>query len=225
MAMLQTLDRGLKALFFIANSENGKSVAELASELEIDRAVAYRIANTLEHNGLVSRKMGGRLFLGASVVGLESSFEPQLRQLVRPLLKELARKTNATAFITIAQNEEGVAISVCEPDAALLRVGYKVGSRHPINTGAAGIAILAARPDSANDSPEICEARKAGYSITRGALQKGAVGVARALSRIERNTGPFEASIGVVAMEDLDINNAISSVLDCVQKADHLLSN
>ncbi len=102
-------------------------------------------------------------------------------------------------------------ILVAEPDEGLLRVGYRVGSRHPLTLGAAGIAILAGRPPQPNDSEAVRQARVDGYSLTRGQLQRGAVGVASPVTTPQLRPG-VEACVGVVAMDDLDTERAIREV-------------
>ena len=61
------------------------------------------------------------------------------------------------------------------PDSALLSVSYRVGSRHPVTRGAAGLAIASLRPETPDDPPAVRQAREDGYSVTRGQLQPGAV--------------------------------------------------
>ncbi|MCC5884562.1 MAG: helix-turn-helix domain-containing protein [Halomonas sp.] len=208
---LQTLDRGLRALEIIAEHAKGVSVAELAEQLDVHRAIAYRIVTTLEQHGLVVRSAEGPLRLGAGISLLASHFEPQLSAVAQPLLQALAKATRATAFISVAQGEECVVIRVAEPDEGLLRVGYRVGSRHPLTQGAAGIAILAGRAPSEADNEAVRQARSDGYSLTRGQLQRGAVGVASPAATSHFRTG-IEACVGVVAMDDLDTERAIREV-------------
>ncbi|MAY86071.1 transcriptional regulator [Sulfitobacter sp. EhC04] len=207
MAILQTLDRGIKALFYIGSAQDGVSIADLAVELGVDRAIAYRIASTLEDNRLVTRSKDGRLYLGAGVLQLENHFVPQLRRRSSELLKKLAADACATAFLSIADGDDCVAIVVEEPEAALIRVGYRVGSRHPLDRGAAGIAILSLRAPTVEDLPEVVEARKDGFSVTRGALQKGAVGVAAPVRFVDPSR-TIECCVGVVALADMDVDRA-----------------
>ena len=224
MTVLQTLDRGLRALKAVADAPAGLSVADIAAHLSVDRAIAYRIVATLELHGLVVRRPGGRLHLGAGVLALEGRFEPQFRQVARPHLEQLARDAGATAFLSVAEGEESVAVEVAEPGTRLLRVGYRVGSRHPLHLGAAGVAILAGRPEAPGDSEAVRTARRRGHAVTRGELQPGAVGVACPLRRIERAGGAFEACVGVVAMEDLDIDAAVPLVRDCADALSSVLA-
>jgi len=208
---LQTLDRGLHALEIIAEHAEGISVAELADQLEVHRAIAYRIVTTLEQHALVTRSAEGPLRLGAGITLLASRFEPQLRAAAQPLLQALAKATRATAFVSVAQGEECVVILVAEPEEGMLRVGYRVGSRHPLTLGAAGIAILAGRAPRDDDSEVVRQARRDGYSLTRGQLQRGAVGVASPVTTPQLRPG-IEACVGVVAMDDLDTERAIREV-------------
>lgn len=219
---LQTLDRGLRALEIVAEHAEGVTVAELAEHLAVHRAIAYRIVTTLEGHGLITRTREGPVRLGAGISLLASRFEPQLRAVAQPLLQALARATRATAFISVAQGEECVVIMEAEPEEGLLRVGYRVGSRHPLTRGAAGIAILSARPPQPDDDEAVRQARADGFSLTRGQLQRGAVGVASAIASSQVRPG-VEACVGVVAMEDLDTETASREVKAYARRLAELL--
>ena len=216
--LLQTLDRGIHALEIIAQQANGITIAELATKLDIHRAIVYRIVSTLEAHALISRKAEGQIYLGAGILMLASRFEPQLRSVSQPLLHRLAEETRATAFISLAQGDECVVIMVAEPEEGLLRVGYRVGSRHPLTRGAAGIAILAGRPERPDDPDAVRQARRDGFSLTRGQLQRGAVGVASSIHSPARFDPGLEACVGVVAMDDLDTELAVAAVTTCANR-------
>lgn len=216
---LQTLDRGLTALSLIATHPQGITIAELAAALDVHRAIAYRLVATLEQHGLIARMRDGRIVTGAGVLRLSAPFESQFRALAQPYLTQLAHAAGATAFITLAQGDECTAIQVCEPQAVDFRMSYRVGSRHSIHVGAAGIAILAARPPTPSDTPAVLQAREQGYSLTRGELQKGSVGVAAPIRIGERGNGAaFETCVGVVGTEDLDTARATRLVMDCAEQ-------
>lgn len=213
MSTLQTLDRGLQALEIISEHPAGLSITDLATRLDVHRTIVYRLVTTLEARGLVARAADGRIHLGGGIVVLASRLEPHLQAAARPALEALAEATGATAFISVARGEEAVAILVAEPDRPLLRVGYRVGSRHPLTRGAAGIAILAGRPEAPDDAEAVRRCRRDGFSITRGELQVGAVGVASPLGGAGRASGGLAACVGVVALDDLDTDRAARMVL------------
>ncbi|WP_197321429.1 IclR family transcriptional regulator [Saccharomonospora sp. NB11] len=221
MSTLQTLDRGLRALDIISQSPTGITVAELASELGVHRAICYRIVATLEAHSLVARTDSGRLRLGVGAAVLLSRFEPQFLHGARPVLTELADRTHATAFVAAAEGSECVVLMVAEPSDAVFRVGYRVGSRHPLHRGASGIAILAMRPPDDRDPEPVRRARRDGYSITTGELERGAVGVS---AGIPSHGGSLERSVGVVALEGLDTDKASGAVVDAAQRLARLVT-
>jgi len=222
---LQTLDRGLHALTVISQREDGISIADLAVQLGVHRAIGYRLATTLEAHGLVARNADGQLRLGVGLLALASRFEPQLRARARPLLHQLARDTQAAAFVSVPQGEECVAIMVAEPEGGVLRIAYRVGSRHPLTLGAAGIAILAGRPERPGEPDAVREARSNGFSVTRSQLQRGAIGVASPVHGASQAALGFEASLGVVAFEGLDIAHATAAVVACARELAALTSS
>ncbi len=211
MSTLQTLDRGLQALDFIAQAPRGVSVSAVADHLGVHRAIAYRIVATLEAHHLVKRTPGARVRLGARIATLAHRFAPQLLEAARPALRELAEATRATAFLSVAEGEECVVVLVEQERERRqgLRVSYQEGTRHPIHRGAPGIAILAARPAAPDDPPAVVEARRQGFSVTRGQLQAGAVGVSVGFACPPdlADIAP-EVSVGVVALGDLDVPTA-----------------
>lgn len=184
----QTLDRGLRLLELLAESGGGLTVTEAAAALGVNRTVVYRLAATLELHGMLRRAGDGRLSLGFAPLGLADAVHPLLRSAALPVLRKLAEDVGATAHLTVAEHGEALAVAVVEPSWTAYHVAYRVGSRHPLDKGAAGKAILAGRDGDR------------GYVTTAGELQAGAHGVAAAVPGI---TGA-EASVGVVALGELD---------------------
>jgi DNA-binding IclR family transcriptional regulator len=214
-AALQTLDRGLLLLDLLARHPDGMSVAQLAGQLGIHRAIAYRLAATLEQRAMVSRGPDGQLRLGVGVLTLARAFQPQLRAAAHPLLQSLANDTECTAFLSVAEGGEGVATLVCEPRDSVMGIAYRVGSRHPLDRGAAGIAILSGREPAPGESEAVLRARRDGYSLTYGQLQKGAVGLASPIRASAGGPMRFEASVGVVALIELDADRIAPAVTAC----------
>jgi len=183
----QTLDRGLRLLHLVADTPNGLSISEAAARLGVGRAVVYRLVSTLAEHGMIRRDPAGRLRLAAGVLHLARRAQPVLAEAAMPTLRRLAEQVGATAHLTMAEGEEAVAVAVVEPSWTQFHVAYRTGSRHPLDRGAAGRAILAGR------------AGETGYVSTAGELQPGAVGVAAPVPALD-------ASIGVVALGSLDID-------------------
>ncbi|MFD7136264.1 IclR family transcriptional regulator [Streptomyces sp. NPDC059894] len=219
MSTLQTLDRGARALFAVAARPGGVTVAELAAELDVARAISYRLVATLEEHGLLTRDSDGRVYLGASIPALAARYWPSLLSMATPVLQELADRTNATAYLSVAERDEAVAVLSLDPSmTSVLRIGYRIGSRHPLDRGAAGIAILSGRPPAPDDSAEVTAARTQGYSITHGHLQPGAVGVAAPLRFAGARAGAPEACVGIVALEDFDAEAAGTLIVEAARR-------
>lgn len=213
MSTLQTLSRGLQVVELVSRSGAGLQIAEIAEMLGVHRAIAYRLVATLEQHFLVVRAADGRICLAGGVVALAERFQPQLRAAALPVLRLLAEETGATAFLCVAQGDECVAVEVAEPETPLLKVSYRVGTRHPVSRGAAGLAIAVQRPARRTDPEALVQARRDGYAVTRGQLQEGAIGVAAPLGRPGRSALSAEACIGVVALHALDTEKAASLVM------------
>ncbi|MFJ9713174.1 IclR family transcriptional regulator [Streptomyces sp. NPDC101234] len=216
MATLQGLDRGLRALDAISLTADGLTVADLAAQLGIDRSIAYRIVETLEEHALVSRQ-GKRVRLGAGAATLAGRFQGQLVLAAQPVLQELADVTGAAAFLTVAHGaRECVPVAGAEPvvQHGPVRVGYRIGVRHPLEKGANGVAILALQPPWPEESEEVARARELGYSITSGQLQQGATGVAAGFEV----PGTAGASVGVVAMHEFDGERVAAQVREAASR-------
>jgi DNA-binding IclR family transcriptional regulator len=186
----QTLDRGLNLLQLLGSRENagGMTITQIATALGVGRPVVYRLVATLEGRGFVTRREDGRVRLGLAITELSASVLPLLRERAMPTLRALADTVGATAHLTVVDGGEALAIAVVEPSWTDFHVAYRVGSRHRLEHGAAGRAILGAR---AGDTA---------YVVSDGELQAGAHGIAAPLAGI----AGLEASIGVVAMVPLD---------------------
>jgi DNA-binding IclR family transcriptional regulator len=187
----QTLARGLRVLRVLASEPRGLTMTELARRVEVNRTVAYRLVSTLVEFGLARRDEEGRISIGIGVVDLARAIEPLLRDRARPILRRLAEEVGATAHLTIAEGDEALAIAVIEPSWTDYHVAYRVGTRHPLERGAAGRAILLGRDEAA-----------APYAVTHDELQPGASGLAAPI----RGVPGLEGSVGVVALGDLDVD-------------------
>nr|WP_233507240.1 helix-turn-helix domain-containing protein [Jiangella anatolica] len=183
----QTLDRGLRLLEVLSASSNGLTVAEASTVLGVNRTIVYRLLATLEQHGLVRRVAGGRFGVGFGVLTLAGSVQPLLRQVAQPVLRALAEDVGATAHLTIADGAEALAVAVVEPTRTDYHVAYRVGSRHPLERGAAGRAVLRGRAGVPT------------FVATSGELQPGASGVAAPVLGV----AGVEASVGVIALGPL----------------------
>lgn len=204
----QTLDRGLRLLHLVADAPEGLTITEAATRLGVGRAVVYRLIGALAEHGMVRRDGSGRLRLGGGVLHLARRAQPLLAEGAMPALRRLAEQAGATAHLTVVEGGECVALAVVEPSWTAFHVAYRTGSRHPLDRGAAGRAILAGR------------AGRSGPVATSGELQAGAYGVAAPVLGVPG----LEASVGVVALAPLDAAAVGEQVLAAANAIGHALS-
>jgi DNA-binding IclR family transcriptional regulator len=187
----QTLDRGLRVLDRVAQRPDGCSVVDLAEDLGVGRTVVYRLLSTLEAHQLVRRDRQGRVWLGTGALRLAGRVVPLLREAALPALRALAEDVGATAHLTVVDGGDALAVAVAEPTWTDFHVAYRVGSRHPLRQGAAGLALLAGASDGAG---------AVGAVVSHGELQPGATGVAAPVDGLVA----VRASVGVVALGPVD---------------------
>jgi DNA-binding IclR family transcriptional regulator len=174
----QTLARGLHALFHIVEAPEGLTIQQLADALGVHRSIAYRIMETLAEFRLIARGGDGRYRAGPALATLARGFEPSLRDAAVPVMRELANQLGSTVALLVADGRDAVAIAVVEPTNTPYHIAFRAGSRHPIGTGSAGYALLAAGPPVAGEPAEVTRARAVGYAASHGEVEPGAYGVA-----------------------------------------------
>lgn len=180
----QTLDRGLRLLALVTDAPGGITVTEAAAALGVGRAVVYRLAATLTEHSLVRRDAEGRLRAGVGLLHLARRAQPLLADAAMPALRSLAERARATAHLTVAEGRDAIAVAVVEPSSTMFHVAYRVGSRHPVDKGAAGKALSLSE----------------GWTVSEGELQPGAFGLAAPITGVPG----LAASIGIISLSPLD---------------------
>lgn len=198
----QTLDRGLTVLELLSDSSDGLTVTEIAARLGVSRTVVYRLVVTLEQHALLRRGTDGRCRLGMAVLALARQVQPVLREAAIPALRRLADSVGATAHLTVVDGSDALAVAVVEPTRSDFHVAYRVGARHPLDRGAGGKAVLAARASGGRPF-------EPGWIVSTGELQPGAYGVASPLLGV----AGIEASVGVVALTEMLVEDVGPKVL------------
>lgn len=186
----QSVDRAVRLLELLGPGphEAGLTVTELAQALGVGRPVVYRLVRSLENASFIRRTADGRYCLGFGLYRLSAAVADAMAVIAIPLLRTLADEVGATAHLTVARGGEAVAVAVVEPSWTTMHLTYRVGSRHPLDRGAAGRAILAGR------------AGRLEPVTSENELQSGAHGLAAPVLGVA-NT---EASVGVVSLGALD---------------------
>lgn len=194
----QTLDRGIRVLEQLAGAERPVSIAVLAAGLGVHRSIVYRILRTLEVRRLVNRRPDGAYELGVGLQILARNVSRNLRETALPALADLARELSMTAFVVVADREECVTLFSVEPRHTAIAVVARPGSRHPLDRGAPGLALLAGGPPLPGERPQVAVARTAGYATSHDEVIPGLRSVAVPLPG---DDGDARAAVAVVYVD------------------------
>ena len=191
----QTLDRGLRVLWHLAELPDGASLVELSRSLGINRTALHRMLETFVAHDLVRRDAAKRFHLSYGLVELAAAVDSDLHTLAYPFMTELAEATGSTVHLMIPISESEVqAVVVVEPRFAAVHLAFRTGQRHAITRGSGGVAILAGRPPSTDDLPQVREARERGYAVTHEEIIPGVTGIS---VPVRTPAAMTEASIGI----------------------------
>jgi DNA-binding IclR family transcriptional regulator len=208
----QTLDRGVRLLWHLAERPDGETLTELSHGLGVNRTAVHRMLETFLAHGLVRRDEDKKFHLSYGLVQLASAVDMDLRGAAYPILAALADSTMATCNLMVPISEDEVqAVLVVAPRMAPVHLAFRTGQRHPIGRGSGGIAVLAGRPPSRDDSAQVVEARRLGYAVSHEQVIPGVTGVS---APVDAPPGQ-EASVGV----SLVGNNGVETVAAAVMKA------
>jgi hypothetical protein len=185
----QTLDRGLSVLEVLAEFPEGLSVTELSHKLGVGRTVVYRLVVTLEAHSLLRRSADGKCRLGLGLLSLARVIQPLVREASGPALRMLAEALSCTAYLMIADVNDGLVALVSEPNRSDMHVSIRIGTRSPLEGSAGGRAILAARTAAGRplDPPWVV-----------ANLEGGTHGLAVPLTGV----AGLEASVGIVSARE-----------------------
>ncbi|HMN85277.1 MAG TPA: IclR family transcriptional regulator [Bauldia sp.] len=145
MRVIQSLQRGLAVLDFLAASRTPVRTTDIAAHFDIDKANASRLLNTLSVAGYARRTDGRRFAPGPKLEApdgrpLEGLIA--LRDRTRSLLESLVATSGECAHLAVLVGDKVWYVDkVSSPQP--LRVDHPVGSLAPLHCTALGKAFLA----------------------------------------------------------------------------------
>ena len=165
--------------------------AELAQRTGLSKPTVSRLAYTLVRCGFLSFNARYRVYeLGpaASVLGNVALASADVRQLSRPLMRELARQADFNVGLGTLDGDSMVYTDACEGEG-LVGLRLDVGSRIPVLTSAMGRAYLAGLDEA--DRGELLRRLRPRYQSEWPSLEKA---LARAVKEVAAHG--FCVSIG-----------------------------
>ncbi|HYO35697.1 MAG TPA: helix-turn-helix domain-containing protein [Geodermatophilus sp.] len=195
----QTLDRGIRVLEHLAALGAPQPIADVAAALGLHRSITYRLLRTLEDHRLVERDVLGHYWLGLGVVALARGVRSGLQAAALPRLDALVAELGMTAFLVVRSGDDAVTVASVEPQHSAAHVVYRPGTRHPLDRGAPGLALLVPERPADGDRRELREARRLGWASSHGEVIPGLRSVA---APVIGPDGGARAAIAVVFVDE-----------------------
>lgn len=147
--IVQSVDRSLDILVFLANYPKGISVSELSKKMNLHKSTAHRLLKTLLYKGFVKQndddnnyKLTFKLFeIGSSVIR-----DNPLRDASRHHLKELRNITEEVVHLVVPDDSNIIYIDKYDTNQTI-RMHSKIGKKSPMYCTSVGKAILSTYPD------------------------------------------------------------------------------
>jgi IclR family transcriptional regulator, acetate operon repressor len=187
-------------LLFLQGPE-ALGVSEIARQLDLSKAVVFRILRSLRSRGLLVLDASShkyRLGPAAAALGAHALRDLDLRQLALPRLRQLQQETGETAVLSALVGASLVYLEQVVSGQAI-KMTVEVGRLSPLHAGASGKAMLAFAPPDVRQQvlsvplaavtahtqlsfealkAELEQIRRAGVAVTFGERQVGVGSVA-----------------------------------------------
>lgn len=152
--VIPSLDRALRIIRLLADSPEGLTQRELASQLKYPLNSVFRILRTLEIHGLAHKKNGSSRFdltPEMCVLGSKVANRFDLMTVATPVMTELAQRTRETVQISTYHRGKALLLSQIET-AEPIKIAGEVGFLYDLHSTAPGKALMAFLPDDAFQS-------------------------------------------------------------------------
>lgn len=146
----QAIERAVALLRAVSRTNHqGATVAEIASQVGLDRTTTHRMLASLAIQGLLSRVGEPRRYVLGPLtcqLGRIAAERVDLYKLSRPALTRLAAETRDTVFLMVRDGFESVCVERESGTYPIKTFVVDVGTRRPLGIGAGSLAILTALP-------------------------------------------------------------------------------
>jgi IclR family acetate operon transcriptional repressor len=221
---IQTLDRGLRILDALIVSGRPLRLRDLAHQLGLDKASAFRFLATLERFGLVTKDSRTKAYgIGSRLIAWLATQKPavQLIEVVRPHLVRLVEETEESGHLAVLGGDQALLVDYV-PSRSLVTIKNRIGVYEPLYCTAVGKALLAFLPadarreligrlrfqrftdrtvrDGAALERELAQVRTAGVAVDRGEYHEFVTCIAAPVMDVRRQ--PI-ASVGISTVTPL----------------------
>lgn len=187
------VDKALDLVEAVSRAPHPVRLTDLAAEVGLHRATAYRILLDLVRRGWVLRA-GDRYLPGAAVLRMSASAAGNsLTALARPVLERLSAATAMMVNLQVLEEGGGRVVDVVRPER-LGMISHLRGELLPVGRFAGPLALVAAlepeargrwwgaAPEDGTDlTRELAEVARTGVAVERGRNDKLVASVSRAV--------------------------------------------
>jgi DNA-binding IclR family transcriptional regulator len=213
--MIRAVSRALAIFDAFDKDHLSLTLHEIGERIGMPKATTFRLVNTLERAGFLVRRDNLEYCLSLKLVRLAGMVHSTLsiRDIARPVMVEVNRRTSETIALNTLAGNERVCIDAIDTPSPLMTIAHP-GDHVPLLYGAAGRILMAYMEEKElsavlKTSPggksidrkalerELARFRQQGYALTRGQRVQGitaiAVPIFDAEGRVRNNlllTGP-----------------------------------
>ena len=140
---IQVISRAASILRALAQSSGGMSLGQIATRVNLPRSTVQRIVAALSAEGyIVSDGGSGGIRLGPEIQGLAQAAAGDLKERLRPVMRDIAAKTGETVDLAVLKRGRMHFIDQIV-GTHRLRTVSSIGETFPLTTTANGKAALA----------------------------------------------------------------------------------
>ncbi|MBW2633326.1 MAG: IclR family transcriptional regulator [Deltaproteobacteria bacterium] len=197
---VQSIHRAVMLLRIVSeDSGQGLTLSNITKTIGLKLSTTHRILSSLVEEGLLGLNPETKCYRpGFLLFELgRSANQFMIRDIYRPALERIAKKTRDTAYLVIRDGYDSLCIDRVEGTAPL-RLMLDVGARRPLGMGAASLSLFAFSSDKtvekilrfnerrfrehsgmgiADMRKLIALCRQKGYTLTAGVVDRGVTGI------------------------------------------------
>jgi DNA-binding IclR family transcriptional regulator len=140
--------RALTLLQAFRPDQPAMSLSDLARKVGLDKATTRRLLLTMQHHGFIEQDSTSREYvLGPTVIEIGAAVKTvrELRDIVRPVMFELANETQLAVYVCVVSGNEALCVERVQGTSPVLV--QMLHTRIPLNCGAAPRVLLAGQPE------------------------------------------------------------------------------
>jgi DNA-binding IclR family transcriptional regulator len=146
---VKTIDRLVEILDYFTREQRALSLAELTTYLNLPKSTLHRFLISLESHGVLRREKNDKKWrLGYHLIvwGSVTEESTTLRDIAKPIIRDLVAASGETAILSIYHNHEITIIDMYETGHSV-RLKVEIGMRRAPHAGASSKVLLAYLPE------------------------------------------------------------------------------